>query len=293
MINLPSCPVCSSTGFHPFITCTDYTTSGEKFDLKKCATCGFTFTDPRPDKSTIGKYYLSESYISHTGGRQTLFDKMYLLVRSFALKRKRRIVESFSQGKTLLDFGCGTGNFLHKMKKSGWEIIGVEPSPQANKKASELTEIEIYEELSIVKRSVDVVTLWHVLEHLHDLNEILRQLNDRLKESGVIILAVPNLESFDAKHYQEHWAGYDVPRHLWHFNKQAMERLLLNNGFKLKKMLPLPFDSYYVSMLSESYRNKKRSAVLKLLSALRIGLASNLRAKKTMNYSSLIYIASK
>lgn len=294
MINLSACPVCSGNNFTDFLTCKDYTTSHESFSLRKCSSCGFTFTDPKPDEQSIEKYYQSDKYISHTGGQKNLFDLAYLYARKIALGNKRRIIEQHSGGKTILDFGCGTGEFLKEMKSSGWMIAGVEPSSNANEKASQATNGKIYKSLNEIQESnFDAITLWHVLEHLHDLNGSLREFYALLKKSGTIFIAVPNLRSYDAQFYDSYWAGYDVPRHLWHFNQDNMKKLLENIGFKLIEILPMKMDSYYVSLLSESYKNPRQLKIINLVKAFARGLVSNLKAKNTTNYSSLIYIAKR
>src|SRR5258708_17517981 len=294
MINVSACPICTGHNFTDFLTCKDYTTSGESFMLRRCSACGFTFTDPKPDEQSIAKYYLSDKYISHSGGQKNIFDFTYRLARKVALSSKRAIIEQHSDGKTILDFGCGTGEFLKEMKSNGWVIAGVEPSQNANEKASQLTNKKIYKSLTEIQESnFDAITLWHVLEHLHDLNGSLRKFHALLKESGTIFIAVPNLESYDAQFYNSFWAGYDVPRHLWHFNRENMKKLLENIGFTLMESRPMRMDSYYVSLLSESYKNPRQLKVINLVKAFGRGLLSNFKAKKTTNCSSLIYIAKR
>jgi 2-polyprenyl-3-methyl-5-hydroxy-6-metoxy-1,4-benzoquinol methylase len=294
MITISVCPICSGQSFNDFLTCKDYTTTGETFNLKQCNFCDFVLTDPRPDESVIGKYYLSNKYISHTGGKKNLVDSIYIAARKIALSRKRKIIEQRSTQKTILDFGCGTGEFLTEMKNHSWEATGVEPSNSANAKAASLSGQKIYHSLNdLPSIKFDVITLWHVLEHLHDLNISLRSFSLLLKDSGTIFIAVPNLQSNDAKYYKSAWAAYDVPRHLWHFDKNAMKKLLANHGFNIVEILPMKMDAFYVSMLSESYLRPSQSKVATLSRALIRGLISNAQAKKKMNYSSLIYVAKK
>jgi 2-polyprenyl-3-methyl-5-hydroxy-6-metoxy-1,4-benzoquinol methylase len=294
MITLSSCPICSGVSFSDYLICKDYTTSGETFSLKRCLTCNFTFTDPKPDEEAIGKYYLSDKYISHTDGQKTFIDSIYVIARSIALKSKRKILENNTEGKSILDFGCGTGAFLNEMKTHGWQTVGVEPSASANEKARELTKAQIYRSIAEIKESnLDAITLWHVLEHLHDPNATLQKFRKLLKESGTIFIAVPNLKSHDAEFYKSFWAAYDVPRHLWHFSQDNMKSLLEKNGFKLVDTLPMKMDSFYVSLLSESYQNPYQSKAINLLKALVRGFVSNIKARKNKNYSSLIYIAQR
>ncbi len=289
-----SCPICKGTHFQHFLDCADFTASHELFSLKQCTSCQFVFTEPKPDKDTISKYYLSENYISHTGANKSFFDKIYLRVRDLTLKWKRRIIGRNSTGKTLLDIGCGTGEFIKEMNAHGWDITGVEPSALARTAAEKNAGIKIKESYSELENNTyDVISLWHVLEHLHDLHEALKKFQSLLKKSGTIFIAVPNFQSFDAQHYNSYWAGYDVPRHLWHFGKENMKMLLENNGFKLVKILPMQLDSFYVSLLSESYKNPNRWKLINLINAVTTGLKSNLMARNSLNHSSLIYIAKR
>lgn len=294
MISLSVCPICSGQSFKDYLVCKDYTSSGEEFHLKQCNFCEFVLTDPKPDAQEIANYYQSEKYISHTGGRKNLFDTLYVTMRKIALGTKRRTIEKHSRGKTILDFGCGTGEFLKEMKDHYWQVTGIEPAKNANTKAALLTGSQIHSSLTEIKETTfDVITLWHVLEHIHDLNGTLHQFNSFLNDSGTIFVAVPNFESNDAEHYKSFWAAYDVPRHLWHFTKTNMKQILENNGFKLFAILPMKLDSFYVSILSEGYKNPNQSKLISLFKALMRGFFSNLKAKKKMNYSSLIYIAKK
>jgi 2-polyprenyl-3-methyl-5-hydroxy-6-metoxy-1,4-benzoquinol methylase len=210
------------------------------------------------------------------------------------LKWKRKIVANETSERKLLDVGCGTGNFLEHMKNHGWQTTGIEPSESAAAKSREkkigVIHKSIYE---LGEQKFDVITLWHVLEHLHEPQQKLETLKNHLTENGTIIIAVPNRESYDAKHYKNHWAAFDVPRHLWHFSQQNMRSILNQTGLRLTNTLPMVLDSFYVSLLSESYRNPKRNKISNIIAAFFMGFSSNLKARKTKNYSSLIYIAKK
>jgi len=294
MISLSTCTICTGKSFKDYLVCKDYTATGEQFSLKQCNFCDFVLTDPKPDEQAIEKYYQSEKYISHTGGKKNLFDAAYVLARKIALGNKRRAIEKYSSGKNILDFGCGTGEFLSEMKNHDWQITGVEPSKLANQKASTTTGAKIYSSIADVSETAfDVITLWHVLEHLHDLSGSLKKINHLLSKSGTIFVAVPNFQSHDARHYNSFWAAYDVPRHLWHFNKNNMKQILEHSGFHVVDILPMKMDSFYVSILSEGYKNPTQSKVVTLVKGATQGAISNLKAKKEMNFSSLIYIAKK
>lgn len=290
MIKITNCPVCEKSEFTDYITCVDHTVTKESFQLVRCNNCGFVLTNPQPEKENLGKYYLSDDYISHSGKANSLIDKLYLFLRNKSLKWKLSLLPT-SKGK-LLDYGCGTGEFLKICQQNGWEAYGVEPSSVAREKAHKLTNATIKSELQNSDEKYDVISLWHVLEHVADLNKKITQLTDFLKEEGQLFIAVPNHQSYDAKHYKNLWAGYDVPRHLWHFNQSVMHEILKKNGLTIVKTIPMKLDSFYVSMLSEKYKDKIYS-ILQLIKALYIGLLSNWKARKENEYSSLIYVAQK
>jgi len=294
LTSISTCPICSGTEFIAHLSCTDYTASQEHFSLIRCTKCKFVFTNPRPNDESLATYYISDKYISHTGDNKTFINKIYLQARKITLRRKRKLVRKYSLENKILDVGCGTGEFLNEMKSHGWRIFGVEPSPSARESAEKKTETKICKSLNDVsENNFNAITLWHVLEHLPDLNLALQTLHQLINETGTIFIAVPNLQSYDASYYGSFWAAYDVPRHLWHFDKNNMKILLEKNGLKLIKTLPMHLDSFYVALLSESYKNPKRLKLLQLLKAFIIGLKSNLNARRTMEYSSLIYVVKR
>ncbi|HEY0741117.1 MAG TPA: class I SAM-dependent methyltransferase [Chryseosolibacter sp.] len=253
--------------------------------------CDFLLTSPRPEHDKLGRYYESPQYISHVAKATTLFDKLYEATREFALSWKLTLVKKFAESSQahILDYGCGTGFFLKKMKENGFNIAGVEPSMTARKTAENLTSAPIHATIEDITQKFHVITLWHVLEHVSNLNELITQLKARLQQGGTLIIAVPNYKSHDATKYGMQWAGFDVPRHLWHFEQKTMQRLLANHQFKLVETIPMKLDALYVSMLSEKYRARKQS-ILTFAKGLMTGLLSNLAATNK-NYSSIIYIA--
>ena len=291
---LPTCPICTERAFSPYISCKDYTVSQETFALQKCDTCGFVLTNPRPEESQISKYYQSEAYISHSDTSKGLIDKLYRIARSFTLKWKFDLVQknTLTKPSSILDYGCGTGSFLDLCKQSGLQIAGVEPAESARSIAKKLTGTEVAADIQKVKGTFDAITLWHVLEHVIHLNETVNHLKNRLNQNGTIFIAVPNLQSWDARHYSEHWAAFDVPRHLWHFSRETMESLLTKHGLKIEGIIPMPLDAYYVSLLSEKYKSG-RQGISSMLKALLRGRRSNDEGNKTREYSSLIYIVRK
>lgn len=291
---LPACPICTEQKLSEYASCKDYTVSGETFTLEQCANCGFVLTNPRPKEADLAKYYQSDAYISHSDTSKNIIDRVYKIARSFTLEWKYKLVTQNSVTKpfSLLDYGCGTGSFLQTCNVQGLNIAGVEPAEKARTMAKQLTGIDISPEIERVRGTFDAITLWHVLEHVIDLNNTVKQLRNRLNQNGTLFIAVPNLRSWDAKYYDEHWAAFDVPRHLWHFSRESMEILLTKHGLKIDTVLPMPLDAYYVSLLSERYKSGNQG-IGSIAKAVTYGWKSNQQSKKNGEYSSLIYIARK
>lgn len=285
---ISACPICSGKKFTERFTAQDFTTTGEMFHVQHCDTCTLLLTNPRPNETNLPKYYQSSNYISHTGGTQSFFDYLYREARKRTLKRKLALVNRYQSKFNLIDFGCGTGQFLETCKDAGWSVTGVEPSPDARKVIRR--DLKVYPNILELTEQANAITLWHVLEHIPDLNTTLAKLRSLLTNNGTIFIAVPNHESFDAHHYKQHWAAYDVPRHLWHFNKKNIRELLTKHNLKLVDIEPMKLDSYYVSLLSEQYLRPTQSPFARYARAITNGFISNLKAGKD-NYSSLIYIA--
>jgi 2-polyprenyl-3-methyl-5-hydroxy-6-metoxy-1,4-benzoquinol methylase len=288
-MNTSNCPVCKTTSFKRHLICKDFTVSQENFELVKCQSCSFVFTNPRPDDSVLGNYYKSEDYISHSNTKKGIVSKLYHAVRSYTLGKKVDLISRYVSRGTILDYGCGTGMFLQECKKAGWKVLGMEPDAGARHIASGM-ELEVVADKNGINqhsaKQFDIITLWHVLEHVTDLDETLQFFKERLNPGGALIIAVPNHKSYDAEYYKEFWAAYDVPRHLYHFEPKTIERLLNRFGFQLQETLPMKFDSFYVSMLSEKYR----TGSINYFKAFWTGLTSNLRAKSANQYSSVIYV---
>ncbi|WNH08634.1 class I SAM-dependent methyltransferase [Thalassobellus suaedae] len=275
---------------HTYLKVKDYSVSGEEFELIKNSEYGFLETMPQPTLDKLPEYYKSEDYISHTDSQRNLFEKVYHLVRTVSLKKKLKLINSFaSDTKNLLDVGCGTGDFLQTAKDNNWNATGIEPNNQARDIANKKTNDLVFntDQLSKFKpESFDVITLWHVLEHLPDLEEQIATFKKLLKPNGTLIIAVPNYKSYDALYYKNYWAAFDVPRHLWHFNKSSISKLVSKVSMEVKKVKPMLFDAFYVSLLSEKYKSGKMNPI----KGFWIGLVSNLKSFKTKEASSLIYI---
>lgn len=292
MTEIKECPICQGTSLKPHLTCKDYTVSGESFPVQKCYECDFLITTPRPDR--LDPYYLSNDYLSHADQAKNLFGHIYGIARKMTTRWKVKTLEKLHQGSSprVLDFGCGAGVFLSACKKQGWSISGVEPSATARTIASRNTAEDIASDIADIRGNFDLITMWHVLEHVPDLDVTINNLKERLNPNGHLVVAVPNHNSLDAKHYGQIWAAYDVPRHLWHFSQNAMTKLLAKHGMKIKETIPMKLDAFYVSMLSEKYKRNTHS-MFGMLVATAKGMQSNIYSGKAKEYSSLIYIATK
>jgi len=245
-------------------------------------------TDPQPHD--LDKYYESEAYISHTDSKKTVMDKIYQFIKRINIDFKLNLINKYvTENKSLLDVGTGTGDFLVAAQKKGWAIVGVEPNKNASEKAESKNIVVLPTLRSVPKQKFNLITLWHVLEHLPDLNSQISNLEELLEDGGTLIIAVPNYKSYDAKYYKEYWAAYDVPRHLWHFSKTSIDTIFKEHHMKIVKIKPMIFDAFYVSLLSEKYKSGKSN----ILNALWIGLRSNLYGIRTKEYSSHIYILKK
>jgi 2-polyprenyl-3-methyl-5-hydroxy-6-metoxy-1,4-benzoquinol methylase len=287
-----SCPVCESKLSDNLIICQDHTVSKESFAISRCRTCSFLYTNPRPSEDRLGSYYESEDYISHNKKSKSLINRIYKIARKFTVRSKVAMINKFTANKnTLLDIGCGTGEFINEAKKNNWLINAVEPGSLARRSAEELNGISIYEDIQqITKTKFDAITMFHVLEHVADLNGTLKKVRKLLHKEGSLFIALPNSASYDAKQYKEDWAAYDVPRHLYHFNQETAELLFKKHNLEIIETLPMKLDAFYVSLLSEKYANGKTN----YWQAFWKGLKSNKWAKNNQNnYSSLIYVLQK
>ncbi len=273
-----------------FITCKDHSVSGEEFQLLHDSGYDLLITSPKPKADQLAKYYESEDYISHTDAKRSFFEKLYHLVKEYALHKKVKLISKLNKAPgTILDIGAGTGDFLIRAKKEGWIIFGSEPNTQAKKLANQKG-LDLKSDTSKFEDATfDVITMWHVLEHVPNLQDQIKEIKRLLKPNGYAVIAVPNFKSYDAQYYKSFWAAYDVPRHLWHFSKTAVQKLFEEQEITLEQTCPMYFDSFYVALLSEKYKNNK----MNFLNAFWVGLRSNLKAKRSKEFSSHIYILKK
>src|SRR5687768_6634987 len=292
MISYQRCPVCDSPRIQQVFTAKDHTVSSQSFGIWQCAHCSLRFTQNIPEPGEIGRYYKSENYISHTETNKGIINWLYLRVRKLTLSAKRGFIEdqtAIKRGK-LLDIGAGAGAFVHHMKEYDWDAEGVEPDSQAIDRANQQYGLQLHPSshlFSLQGKIFDAITMWHVLEHVHDLHGYIHQIKSICKPGGKIFIAVPNYTSHDAGHYGSSWAAYDVPRHLYHFSPASMQELMKKHNCRIEKIQPMWFDSFYVSLLSEKYKTGHSN----LMKGFWYGLRSNIKAlSNKRRASSIIYV---
>jgi len=283
------CPWCESEKTQMHLWVKDFFLTGEAFEIHECLKCGLLFTEPRPNAEEIGKYYQSEEYYSHQENKTGFIPRIYETVKGFNLKKKYKMATiGMAKGK-MLEIGCGAGDFLKTMEQHGWQCTGIEPSEEAKVIAKKKVKAELLnpEDIGTLQdKSFDLITMWHVLEHVDDLKEEIRHLQRLLKKGGRLVLALPNFKSADAQYYKEYWAAYDVPRHLNHFCRESINNIFKTSELKLKKTDKLVWDAYYISYMSEKYKNH----TLPLLKGVMRGFVSNRKARKSGEWSSLVYV---
>lgn len=283
------CPWCDSEKTQIHLWVKDLFLTQEPFEIHECMKCGLLFTEPRPKPEEIGKYYESKEYYSHQENKKGFIPKIYESVKKVNLRHKRKLATEGMKAGTLLEIGCGVGDFLHEMEQNGWNCTGIEPSKEAKAIAKNRVKAKLLDPNEIVTledESFDLITLWHVLEHVDNLKEEVMHLQRLLKKGGRLVLALPNFKSADAEFYKEYWAAYDVPRHLNHFCKESINNIFKTTKLKLKKTDKLVWDAYYISYMSEKYKNH----TLPLLKGAMKGLISNSKARKSGEWSSLVYV---
>lgn len=294
LVHYTHCPVCNSEKINPLLTVKDHSVTGEDFVIWQCANCSLRFTQDVPDEASIAPYYQSQNYISHSNTDKGLLNKLYQKVRRHTLEQKTDLIISYTKRKgKILDIGAGIGAFLSTIKEKGWEIKGIEPDDVARRNAANLFGLQLDEPSSLSRlnhNSYDAITLWHVLEHVHQLHDYMERLKNLLAKEGKIFIAVPNYTSGDAATYKAYWAAYDVPRHLYHFNPKSIQKLVEQHELKIIARKPMWFDSFYISLLSSKYRSGKTSWISAGFNGLFSNLATLLNQEKC---SSIIYVIAR
>jgi len=294
MVHHGKCPLCNSEDIFHYLRCRDHFLSREDFDLYKCSSCGFIFTQDHPDEENSGKYYESDEYASHNDNKG-ISGILYRASRKIMLRKKLRLIRKVTGLNTgkLLDIGSGSGHFLSGMKNAGWDTVGIEINEKARNRSAEKFGVEVLEPHLLStreKESFDCITLWHVLEHFHDPFAFAHEIRRLLKPGGVCIAALPNCSSCDALHYGAYWAAYDVPRHLWHFNSDTFRKFSSKAGLKITEIHSLPLDVFYISILSEKYKGRRMYFFRGILRSMWFSLLSLFHKNRS---SSLIFILSK
>lgn len=282
-VQLTKCNYCECDDFTSILKIKDHSVTQESFELIECFCCGLIHTNPQPTKDEIGRYYQSNAYVSHSDTKEGLINSLYHFARKWTLIKKNNLIQKYHSKTSLLDIGCGTGYFAEFMKNKGFRVDVIEPDTEAAKLAEKKLNKKPFENLEQVTGKYEVITMWHVFEHVHDINATFEKLDKLLSKDGILVIAVPNPESPDAQLYKENWAAYDVPRHLYHYKKNVIKQIANRYEMKVNKIVPMKLDSYYISMLSEKYIGGS------IIKAFWNGFISNLKAGNT-NTSSLIYI---
>ena len=286
-IHFDKCPVCNSSSIEHYLNVEDWGYSKKDFEVVKCSNCTFAFTQDMPDQESIAEYYYHSDYVSHTDTNEGLFFKIYHLVREKMLNKKRNWVEKHTKKGSVLDIGAGTGYFLSNLKNNAWEVLGFEPEKNAREIAKKKHDIDLINDFELIfkdNKKFDAVSMWHVLEHVHELDLYFDYFKRLINKDGKVFIAVPNYSSTDGVFYKETWAAWDVPKHLWHFNPKSFSLLAEKHGFEVEKMYSLPFDAFYISLLSES-------SLIGKLRACFVGLYSFIRESiDVTKASSVLYV---
>jgi 2-polyprenyl-3-methyl-5-hydroxy-6-metoxy-1,4-benzoquinol methylase len=253
------CPLCNSDKYERHLRAPDrfHLAAGNLFEIVRCVTCGFIYLNPRPRIECLPEFYQDKNYqpfLSAQSGK-SWWDRIYNLARSYAVCGKRVKIEKLKRKGQLLDIGCGTGEFLNEMQKHGWQATGIEKDPRAAEVARQRYGLDVLTtdltSSHFAQNSFDVITFWHVLEHLPDPLHTLQRAKKMLKEDGLMLVAAPNISSYDARFYRSRWAALDAPRHLHHFVPATLARLCQAAGLEMFTARQMVLDAFYNCLMSE------------------------------------------
>lgn len=293
-IEIKACIVCGSTDHQTELLVTDWLVTQEKFNVKRCNKCLFRFTANPPSAEAAGKYYETEEYVEHSDNNDGFINKLYHFGRKWMMKYKLSLIQNLQTGNRLLDVGSGAGYFLNFMQQSGYAVEGVEISEKAVKGCKDKYNIDAYHPSRLIGNkieiNVDIITLWHVFEHVYEYDEYFNSFSKLLSKDGRLIIAMPNYKCLEEKIYRTHWNGYDTPRHLWHFTPETFKKFAADRGFEIVKMKSLPLDPFYNSMISASYKKSFTLLPITLLNGILSSILSSISLKHS---SSIVYILKK
>ena len=207
-----------------------------RFTLVRCRHCGLIYLNPRPTPEGMAAYY-PEDYEAHIGTQKQRLSWIRRLDYEYGIHKRHRAIMRYTQTGHMLDVGCGSGAFLDGMRQRGWSVAGIEPSDRAAGYAKQTLGLQIQntvlEDAELAPESFDLVTMWNVLEHLSDPQESLRRVGEALRPDGLLVFAIPNLDSLDRILFKQYWAGYDLPRHLYTFPADVLERMVRAVGLEI------------------------------------------------------------
>jgi SAM-dependent methyltransferase len=261
---ISSCQICNNNDHSSFMAVKDHL-QRNKFHLIECNSCGLVSIHPIPSDQKLSEYYRKEYYALPEKGIVGYLERK---LNEAVFRTDLKHIERHSKRGKLLDIGSGNGYFLKFAKENNWQTLGVEMSPDASKYARE-QKLEILnnsiEDVHLPKNEFEVITMFNVLEHMTNLNSILKKVRDSLKPNGLLVIEVPNIESLQKKVFKNYWCHLDVPRHIFHFKRKSFLRLVGKSGFNVVDEFSVPFSLHEVAgwLLSLSLLLRKKQEIRK------------------------------
>jgi len=211
---------------------------GRTYEVQRCGNCGMGKTMPFPSDEELEELYSASNYRDKDKGKRFIPPMEWLV--GLLRNRRLRAIERFIKKGTILDIGCGRGLLLKAARESGWEVYATEHNKDSASHAADILGIDVRSDdirnAGFESGSFDVISLWHVLEHLQDPQGVIEKCHDLLKPGGLLVIAVPNFASLQAIVSGRHWFHLDVPYHLYHFKLHSLEKLIGRSGFRIKKV---------------------------------------------------------